>query len=145
MHALVINGAVEKYPYTIGNLRKDNPTVSFPKRPSDATLAEYNVLPVARIDRPEQDPITQNLTEGTPALINGVWTQVWAVTPADPEEVEQRRAEQRANIQAKRAAAYRDEADPLFFKAERGEGTKAEWEAKVQEIRDRFPYPETEV
>ena len=40
-----------------------------------------------------------------------------------------------------RAAAYAAEADPLFFKAQRGEATTAEWEAKVAEIKARFPYP----
>ena len=41
-----------------------------------------------------------------------------------------------------RAAAYRSEADPLFFKSQRGEATTAEWEAKVAEIKARYPYPE---
>ena len=40
-----------------------------------------------------------------------------------------------------RAAAYRSEADPLFFKAQRGEATTDEWTAKVAEIKARFPYP----
>jgi hypothetical protein len=40
-----------------------------------------------------------------------------------------------------RAAAYRAEADPLFFKAQRGEATLEEWQAKVAEIKARFPYP----
>jgi len=141
MHALITNGAVEKYPYSIGNLRKDNPQVSFPKNPTDETLAEYNVLPVKRADRPEVDSITQNLTEGTPALVDGVWTQIWVVSDATPEEIEQRKADQIANIQAERANAYREEADPLFFKAQREEATMEEWSAKVQEIRERFPYP----
>ena len=46
-------------------------------------------------------------------------------------------------IEAKenRAAAYRSEADPLFFKAQRGEATTDEWTAKVAEIKARFPYP----
>ena len=43
--------------------------------------------------------------------------------------------------QALRAAAYRAEADPLFFKAQRGEATAEEWLAKVAEIKARFPYP----
>lgn len=43
--------------------------------------------------------------------------------------------------EANRASAYRFEADPLFFKAQRGEATIAEWEAKVAEIRARYPYP----
>jgi hypothetical protein len=38
-----------------------------------------------------------------------------------------------------RAAAYRDEADPLFFKAQRGEATIKEWEQKVTEIKARYP------
>lgn len=40
-----------------------------------------------------------------------------------------------------RAAAFAAEADPLFFKAQRGEATQAEYDAKVAEIRARFPYP----
>ena len=38
-----------------------------------------------------------------------------------------------------RASAYRSEADPLFFKAQRGEATTDEWTAKVAEIKARFP------
>ena len=46
-----------------------------------------------------------------------------------------------ANQQAdqKRHEAYVAEADPLFFKAQRGEGTMADWEAKVAEIKTRYP------
>jgi len=140
MHIKLTNGQPEKY--TIGQLRRDNPQVSFPKNIPDATLAEYDVYPLTATDRPSYDPITQNLTEGTPALVDGVWTQVWDVTDAAAEEVEQRKAEQRANIQAERANAYREEADPLFFKAQRDEADMAEWEAKIEEIRNRLPYPE---
>ena len=40
---------------------------------------------------------------------------------------------------ANRAAAYRAESDPLFFKAQRGEATMQEWQAKVDEIKARYP------
>ena len=40
---------------------------------------------------------------------------------------------------AKRHAAYVAEADPLFFKAQRGESTMADWQAKVAEIKARYP------
>lgn len=46
-----------------------------------------------------------------------------------------------AQQKAARAEAYRLEADPLFFKAPRGEATEAEWLAKIAEIKARFPYP----
>ena len=42
-------------------------------------------------------------------------------------------------VDAKRKAAYIAEADPLFFKAQRGEATMEEWQAKVAEIKARFP------
>lgn len=51
------------------------------------------------------------------------------------KEVETKRAQQ------KRAIAYSQEADPLAFKMLRGEITKEEWESKIEEIRQRFPYP----
>jgi hypothetical protein len=44
--------------------------------------------------------------------------------------------------QRNRATAYATEADPLFFKAQRGEATIEEWQAKVAEIRSRYPYPQ---
>ena len=46
-----------------------------------------------------------------------------------------------AAAQRNRATAYTTEADPLFFKAQRGEATIEEWQAKVAEIRSRYPYP----
>jgi hypothetical protein len=39
-----------------------------------------------------------------------------------------------------RARAYREEADPLFFKAQRGEIEQQEWLDKVAEIQQRYPY-----
>lgn len=39
-----------------------------------------------------------------------------------------------------RASAYRIESDPIFFKSQRGEATQAEWLAKIEEIKNRFPY-----
>ena len=55
---------------------------------------------------------------------------------------EDAKAQQLSEAKANRANAYAQESDPLFFKAQRGESTIEEWQAKVDEIRDRFPYPE---
>jgi hypothetical protein len=49
-----------------------------------------------------------------------------------------------ATAQRNRAAAYTTEADPLFFKAQRGEASIEKWQAKVAEIRARHPYPEVQ-
>ena len=47
-----------------------------------------------------------------------------------------------ADMKQQREAAYKAEADPLFFKSQRGEATAEEWQAKVAEIKARFPYQE---
>lgn len=56
--------------------------------------------------------------------------------PAKPEPTAEEIA---AAVSAARQAAYTAEADPLFFKSERGEGTRDEWLAKITEIRARYP------
>ena len=71
-------------------------------------------------------------------------------TPLTTEEIAQREAyerdvlpvELREKAEAERAAAFRSEADPLFFKWQAGEGTEAEWRAARDAIRARFPYPD---
>jgi len=70
--------------------------------------------------------------------------------PLTAEEIQEREAYERdvlpgvlrQQTEQSRAAAYRSEADPLFFKAQRGEATTDEWTAKVAEIKARFPYPD---
>jgi len=52
--------------------------------------------------------------------------------------------EPRRIAQQQRAGAYAAEADPLFFKAQRGEVSMDDWTAKVEEIRARYPYPAQE-
>jgi len=46
-------------------------------------------------------------------------------------------------VQRQRAARYRVETDPLFFKAQRGEDgvTLEDWKAAVDAIRAELPYP----
>ena len=102
MYILAPNQIAKTYPYTIGELRRDNPNTSFPKRPSDATLASWGVYPVANVDSPAFDYATQNLTEGDPVLVDGQWQQTWVITDATPEEIAQRAAQQADDTRSKR-------------------------------------------
>jgi hypothetical protein len=62
-------------------------------------------------------------------------------TPPEPTP-EEIYIQELAEAQANRQAAFQREADPLFFKWQAGEGTEEDWQAKRQEIRERYPYPE---
>ena len=71
------------------------------------------------------------------------WLDANQTQPSDAEieaEVARLTALEPARIATEnRRAAYITEADPLFFKAQRGEATMEEWQAKVAEIKARFP------
>ena len=161
MHALIENGEVKQYPYGADVLRRDNPQTSFPRNPTPELLATFNVFPVRPTERPEFDPMTQRVEEGTPVRQqvrnpDGTfrsddpatteneaweWVQVWNVTPLSAEEIAQLQADRAEQTRQQRQAAYQAEADPLFFKAQRGEATHQEWLDKVAEIKVRFPEP----
>ena len=73
----------------------------------------------------------------------------WNGPDPQPTEVELQAAydaavplAQRKEAEANRAAAFRSEADPLFFKWQAGEGTEADWRGARDAVRARFPYPD---
>lgn len=101
MYVLAPNAIIEKYPYSIGELRRDNPQTSFPAKPTDALLAEYNVFPVERTDIPVVG-YKQAVTEADPQLTGGKWVQTWTVTDRTAEEVAQIEADQWANVRIER-------------------------------------------
>lgn len=86
MYALIVNGSVSKYPYTIGMLRKDNPNVSFPKKPTDELLSEWGVKKVTATTAPSITN-TQVVTESDPVLVGDAWTQSWSVRDKTSEEL----------------------------------------------------------
>ena len=80
------------YPYTLNRLRRDNPNTSFPKQPSNALLAEYDVYPVSIADAPPYNRDTEHLVQAEPALVDGKWVRGWVVVSLTAEELAQRRA-----------------------------------------------------
>lgn len=131
MYAKIINNEVVKYPYSVNELKQDNPDTSFPMSMTDEGLAGWGVYPVAEVPCPKVD-YTKNVVEETPNLINGEWYQDWSVTAKPQAEID-------AIATSLRAEAYREESDPLFFKWQRGESTEQEWLDKIAEIKARYP------
>lgn len=106
MYVLASNQTVEKYPYSIGDLRKDNPQTSFPKSIPDEVLAQYNVFPLQATEPPAYNPVTQRVEETTPVQSGGQWVQAWVVIDLPPEQVptqrdlDERRYQRRAEVQS---------------------------------------------
>jgi hypothetical protein len=49
-------------------------------------LAEYDIAPVQPVPRPTIDTMTQAVTEGEPALVDGVYLQTWLIVDRDLED-----------------------------------------------------------
>ena len=90
MYVLAPNQTVEKFPYSIGDLRRDNRNTSFPRNPSEQMLADWNVFPVKDRPAPAFDPATENCNQTNPTLENGEWVMTWQVSPASAEEIAER-------------------------------------------------------
>jgi|GEM_PF-1528013 len=90
--AKIQGGAVLRYPYTLDELRADNPRTSFPAVIPPAALADFGVVEIVQTGQPAHDPLMQTVEESLPALIAGVWTQAWKVRNADAAEVAERAA-----------------------------------------------------
>ena len=81
---LTASGQPSQYPYTLGNLRRENSQTSFPKHITNELLAEYNVYPVQTSAAPDFDGKTHNVKQSVD-LVDGVWTQVWLVVQIDEQ------------------------------------------------------------
>lgn len=135
--ARVQDGAVAE----VADYKQLFPNTSFPPSgPDSEFLFENSCLPVNLWKA--YDRTTQRLVPSAPYIEDG---QVFLVTVQDKTATEIANEERDAIIatnavnKAARAAAYSIEADPLFFKSQRGEATHEEWLAKVSEIKTRYP------
>jgi hypothetical protein len=102
MYVKVNNQGVEKFPYTIGNLRKDNPNVSFPKVLSNEVLQNFGVFEVAPTEKPSFNEATQKVEQGDPVNVNGQWQQVWVIKSLSEEEMANALAYKISQARAKR-------------------------------------------
>lgn len=88
MYIKSTNGSIDQYPYTVAQLRRDNPNTSFPKRIPEATLASWNVYPVINNDAPSYTDRTQKLQrDAAPVLANGSWSIGWIVVDKTADEI----------------------------------------------------------
>jgi hypothetical protein len=90
MYALIKNGVVIKHPYTLTNLKQDNPNTSFVKLPKNETLSEFGMQIVFNTTQPSYTPL-QYLKEDTPVFNteNQRWEQVWLVKDKTAQEIAQ--------------------------------------------------------
>jgi hypothetical protein len=77
-----------RWPYSLGQLRVDEPTRSFSSSPSERELAHYGVFRVVAQPQPSYDPATHRVIEAQPVESGGQWLQQWELVPLTEAEQE---------------------------------------------------------
>ena len=75
------------YPYTLTDLRFDNPTARFPDVITDAIAAEYYCYPVQPTE-PTKPPTGKKNERDLPENIDGVWFERWKLVDLTAAETE---------------------------------------------------------
>ena len=88
LYIKVENNEIIKYPYSIRELKMDNPNVSFPVTLSTELLNSFGVYVVTEVV-PTED-YTKVVSEINPTLVDGVWTQTWLIENATEEEIQEK-------------------------------------------------------
>lgn len=103
MFVKVTNGQIDQYPYTVGDLRRDNPNTSFPKVIPDGVLADFGVFPVGYDAAPAYDPMTHRLEySSVPVLKDGKWMLTKTVVALTDEQITDRDAAKAAEVRKER-------------------------------------------
>lgn len=90
MFALIENGAVTRYPYTVTDVRLAYPDVSFAVDPSDEALAAFGMMRVFFTTPPTANEDTQKVVEEFP-VFNATaqrWEQNWQVVALTADELQ---------------------------------------------------------
>lgn len=91
-YVLTVKGNVKKYPYTLLDLKNDNPSTSFPAEPAPELLAEFGVYPVTLVDKPREGR-TKTIKEINPKLVDGKWLQQFVVVDSSADAATKREEE----------------------------------------------------
>ena len=103
MFVKVNNGAAEKFPYSIGELRRDNPMKSFPKTFPDSALSAEGVYRVTESAAPEINERTQKRERKVmPDLVDGQWVWGWTVSDKTQDEITAETEREASNVRHQR-------------------------------------------
>jgi len=82
-----VNDTEVIFPYTLRQLRTENPKTSFPAEMSDEILASWSVYPVTVADKPSVAHNEVAERQATPTETDGAWSVGWTVRTYSDDEI----------------------------------------------------------
>ena len=108
-YAIIKDNQLITYPYWFEQFQLDNPYTNYGDNKDFVALFPnteigaqgYELVSVANVGKPTVT-FAQNLDEGTPVLVNNIWTQVWNITEKSADEISSINAERSATVRSVR-------------------------------------------
>jgi len=98
-YLLASNNAVLKFPYSLEELRSDNPQTSFAWEMSAEALAQWGVYSVEiQSPPPDYDKRPESINLDAPSFVNGQWIREWLVSLANAELIAERTVKKAAEV-----------------------------------------------
>lgn len=149
MFVKVTNQQVDRYPYSVNDLLRDNPQTSFPQSPQSALLSDFGVFPVIHDVEPSYEPNTHRISHSdVPVLRSGEWVVTKTVVALNDEQIAARYAAHAAKVREERDALLTDSDWTQMNDSPLDTTARTSWATYRQELRDistqsGFPYSVT--
>ena len=133
---LKVSGSTITYPYSVQNLKNENPNISFPTIISDSLLESFNIYQVEMKNSGYDNDDTKDVTEVTPTLSGSIYIQTYTISDADTETINKRREIKWSGVRSGRDSLLSESDWTQFNDSPISGSTLTDWQTYRQSLRD---------
>ena len=133
---LKVSGSTITYPYSVQNLKNENPNTSFPTIIADSLLESFNIYTVESKNSGYDSDDSKDVTEVTPTLSGSVYVQTYTISDADTETINKRREIKWSEVRSGRDSLLSESDWTQFNDSPISGSTLTDWQTYRQSLRD---------
>ena len=133
---LKVSGSTITYPYSIQNLKNENPNTSFPTIIADSLLESFNIYQVEIKSSGYDNDDSKDVTEVTPTLSGSIYIQTYTISDADTETINKRREIKWSEVRSGRDSLLSESDWTQFNDSPISGSTLTDWQTYRQSLRD---------
>jgi len=133
---LKVSGSTITYPYSVQNLKNENPSISFPTIITDSLLESFNIYKVEVKSSGYDNDDSKDVTEVTPTLSGSIYIQTYTISDADTETINKRREIKWSEVRSSRDSLLSESDWTQFNDSPISGSTLTDWQTYRQSLRD---------
>ena len=133
---LKVSGSIITYPYSVQNLKNENPNTSFPTIIADSLLESFNIYKVETKNSGYDSDDSKDVTEVTPTLSGSVYIQTYTISDADTETINKRREIKWSEVRSGRDSLLSESDWTQFNDSPISGSALTDWQTYRQSLRD---------